>query len=254
MNNLKIKCEKLKDTNFDPFKWQEMPLDKKKELVIQLNKIRCHIFGSGSIFMETPLEFLKLVEEWIPFGKNKRAIDIGCGSGKLEKILLDCGYTVERFDISFLQAQRAKISSLSKIKTRFSVGDLIFMPYKKNAFEKAIALFVLEHILDVSKALKEINRILKPKGTAFIAIPISTEHKSTFNLISGHVSSFTLSNINLKRNENKNIYYLDKDLANSGLKIEKRLLFHAKGGVKKSFRYAKNVEEAEVALYICLKQ
>ena len=47
------------------------------------------------------------------------------------------------------------------------------MPFNDNTFDSLICFHVLEHIVGFEKAIKEINRVLRPGGVAFLGVPIS---------------------------------------------------------------------------------
>jgi ubiquinone/menaquinone biosynthesis C-methylase UbiE len=83
--------------------------------------------------------------------KNKKVIDIGCGSGWTKKIVEESGgewVGVEPFttDPSIIKASAENL------------------PFEDNTFDVAIMHAVLQHIPDVSKAFKEVSRILSPGG------------------------------------------------------------------------------------------
>lgn len=53
------------------------------------------------------------------------------------------------------------------------VGDIRYLPFKNNKFDKISILDVLEHVsrFEVLKVLKEVHRILKKKGKVVIQMP-----------------------------------------------------------------------------------
>lgn len=58
--------------------------------------------------------------------------------------------------------------------------DVLGLPYENNQFDLIICNHVLEHIIDDTKALKELNRVLKPGGQAILQVPISKSMEKTF--------------------------------------------------------------------------
>jgi len=58
--------------------------------------------------------------------------------------------------------------------------DLTDIQFKDNFFDYVIANHVLEHILDDTKAMSEIYRILKPGGTGILQVPISMVLTDTY--------------------------------------------------------------------------
>ena len=52
--------------------------------------------------------------------------------------------------------------------------DICDVPYKEAEFDSVVAISVLEHIRNLSKAVSEIKRILSDRGVAVIGIPADT--------------------------------------------------------------------------------
>ena len=57
-------------------------------------------------------------------------------------------------------------------------ADILDLPFKDNEFDLVFCNHVLEHIEDDAKAMKELYRVLKPKGMGIFQVPqeISREH------------------------------------------------------------------------------
>ncbi len=107
-------------------------------------------------FLEMPatLSFLKKV-------KNKRVLDLGCGTGIYTKILKRLGAKVFGVDISPKMLEIAK----SEVKgVEFKLGSVYSLPYKSNYFDIVLASLVVHYFENLDKAFKEINRVLKKNG------------------------------------------------------------------------------------------
>lgn len=70
-------------------------------------------------------------------------------------------------DISETAVKEAKKQGLNAI-----VHDLQKpLPFDKNSFDLVICMDTLEHLFDPEFTMKEIFRVIKPKGTVIISIP-----------------------------------------------------------------------------------
>jgi methionine biosynthesis protein MetW len=99
-------------------------------------------------------------------GKGK-VLDLACGEGTVSEILQTLGCDVTGLDIS----QKA----LEKTKQRGVIavwGDAEEkLPFKDQSFDAVFWGDNIEHLFLPEKALKEINRILKPGGSLVISCP-----------------------------------------------------------------------------------
>lgn len=104
------------------------------------------------------------------FNPKDRILDIGCGAGRTTIGLYKLGYhLVEGLDLSEAMIEQARrISKELNYNIIFSVGDAVCLGYDDENFEAV--LFSFNGIMQIPgrenriKVLKEIKRILKPKG------------------------------------------------------------------------------------------
>jgi len=96
-------------------------------------------------------------------GKTPRLLDVGCSSGALLLVAKECGY--EAFG-----AEPAKQAAATARKLGFDVfpGYLQDAHYPDNHFDVVTLFEVIEHLLDPADLLREIRRILKPRGLLLI--------------------------------------------------------------------------------------
>ncbi|NEV94932.1 methyltransferase domain-containing protein [Psychroflexus sp. YR1-1] len=59
-------------------------------------------------------------------------------------------------------------------------ADICDLPFDTDSFDTIICNHVLEHIKDDAKAMKELYRVLKPKGMAILQIPQDINRATTF--------------------------------------------------------------------------
>lgn len=124
-------------------------------------------------------KILPPIQEDIPkiadiFKENgaKKVLDLACGSGKHTVYLAEQGFAVYGIDISEEGIKKAK----QWLKKKNLCADLVVgsiykrLPYEDNFFDAVICIQSINHarIETIRRAIKEIERILKPKGFIFI--------------------------------------------------------------------------------------
>ena len=92
-------------------------------------------------------------------------LDVGCGTGLILRHLPK-GST--GLDINPRNIKQAKLHAP---EAKLIVGDIEKMPFKGKSFDTIICTDVLEHLVDLQNALKEIFRVLKPGGLCIGSVP-----------------------------------------------------------------------------------
>jgi ubiquinone/menaquinone biosynthesis C-methylase UbiE len=98
--------------------------------------------------------------------KGKRVLDAGCGAGYMSRLLAEKGAKVTGIDLSAKFIELANRYEREKpLGIRYLRGDLARMPQLRDAyFDLVVSVYVLCDVRDYGKAVKEIARVLKPKG------------------------------------------------------------------------------------------
>ena len=107
--------------------------------------------------------------------KNSKFLDMGCRSGEfLERLKSTVGTQENLYGIDICK-NAIDIAINDREVKNCIVGDIHKTKYEDNFFDIIVASHVVEHSYDVELLKKEIHRILKPSGRAFIILPVEGE-------------------------------------------------------------------------------
>jgi len=140
-----------------------------------------------------------IIQSLLPHeGKGKRALDIGCGTGRHVGELLTRGFFVDAIDPSSyaIGVTREKAQKLSDHFKIYRCGIEEFEA--KQHYDFILASEVLEHIEDDREALKKVNRYLTSTGRVLITVPHDMRLWSTSDEISGHHRRYTTEELKEK--------------------------------------------------------
>jgi len=115
-------------------------------------------------------DFLKFMGRWSSIRPcGCAAVDIGCGDGYFSGKLRRLGYEVSGIDISPVAIDKA---SKEHPECKFIIHDLSRpLPFHDNSFNLAWCSENLEHLFSPFTVLKEIYRILQPRGRLLCTVP-----------------------------------------------------------------------------------
>lgn len=104
---------------------------------------------------------------------NQRILELGCGNAVFwksasSKIPTGIKLTLSDFSPGMIESAKSNTSGLNFVD-EYAVIDAQNLPYENNAFDIVIANYMLYHVPDTVKALREISRVLKPDGFFFAA-------------------------------------------------------------------------------------
>jgi SAM-dependent methyltransferase len=112
---------------------------------------------------------------------GSRVLEAGCGIGAQTVILAknSPGALITSVDISEESLKRAeeKIRQEGITNVTFQQGDIFRLPFEPGSFDHIFVCFVLEHLAEPQRALKQLRPLLKEGGTLTV---IEGDHGSTF--------------------------------------------------------------------------
>ena len=116
--------------------------------------------------------FRSLVDLMAP-EPNSRILDVGCGSGALDRQLaerLGEGARIDAVDVNpFLLREATALAADFDGRIRFAPGSAIALPFPDETFDGAFSVTVLEEC-DAGKAIAEIMRVTRPGGRIAIVV------------------------------------------------------------------------------------
>jgi SAM-dependent methyltransferase len=119
------------------------------------------------------IELAVVVEHGIPQGTG---LDLGCGDGKLMRILLDAAQaspTLVGVDIDPLETRDAAESGVyRRVHTAPGAG----IPEPDASFDFAFSNSVLEHIDELDPVMADVARVLRPGGAFVFTVPSDGFH------------------------------------------------------------------------------
>jgi ubiquinone/menaquinone biosynthesis C-methylase UbiE len=114
----------------------------------------------------------RFILETIAKEKPKIILDIGCGRGFYVHALSLYSFLEE---INGIDIQKEYISQAKKNvhdrRVHLQVGNVYKLPYSSSSIDFIICSEVFEHLTDEKKALSEIKRVLKKRGSVVFTVP-----------------------------------------------------------------------------------
>jgi ubiquinone/menaquinone biosynthesis C-methylase UbiE len=109
-----------------------------------------------------------LLKAYLPEQPDLSILDAGCGTGMNMSGSLPSFGAATGVDISSLALEFCKLRKL----TRLANAAISSLPFPANSFDAVICLDVLYslHVKDDSQAIREIHRVLKPRGVVLIRV------------------------------------------------------------------------------------
>ena len=95
------------------------------------------------------------------------ALEVGCGEGRVSRLLRELGYRVTATDVSpgLIEAARAADSAGT-----YALASAASLPFADGSFDLAVAYNMLMDVEDLPRTLRELRRVLRADGTLVVSI------------------------------------------------------------------------------------
>jgi ubiquinone/menaquinone biosynthesis C-methylase UbiE len=104
-------------------------------------------------------------------GSRGRLLEVGCGIGVDSIQLAKCGFDVTACDLTENAIRVAKeFATRRGVDVDFVVGNAEGLDFPDESFDAAYSFGVLHHTPDISRAVEEVRRVLRPGGTAYVML------------------------------------------------------------------------------------
>lgn len=124
--------------------------------------------NKNSIFPPTLKFYDSILRKFKTHAKKKpKLLDVACGTGNFLHKAKGAGFEIYGVDISDVAVKQAKKETGGEIKR----SPAEKLPFNANTFDFVTCLGSLEHFNNMDKAVSELRRVVKPKGTVFVLLP-----------------------------------------------------------------------------------
>ncbi|MDQ3066117.1 MAG: class I SAM-dependent methyltransferase [Actinomycetota bacterium] len=115
----------------------------------------------------------------------RRFLDVGCGMGELaERVQNELGVEVIAVDVSPRMVELTKARGVDA-----RIADVQELPFEDQSFDVVAANWVLYHVPDLDRGVRELARVLQPGGHLVAATLGDENMKELWDLLGGEVTA-----------------------------------------------------------------
>jgi SAM-dependent methyltransferase len=126
-------------------------------------------------FDDAYLAYYPYLREYVdpPTLRDKDVLEIGLGYGTLGQVLAltgarYVGVDVAREPVELLQRRIAGLGD--RVSARSIRGSALSLPFEDESFDYVYSIGCLHHTGNLSRAVEEVHRVLRPQGTAIVMV------------------------------------------------------------------------------------
>jgi SAM-dependent methyltransferase len=126
------------------------------------------VYAAKGLAYLRPPEYYDLFLDYLAVRPRERLLDVGCGPGLLLTQALRRGLNCAGIDLSEVALGLARERARSALLARCN-GEALCFP--DQSFDHVTCIGVVEHFLDVDRALAEMRRVARPEAGICILVP-----------------------------------------------------------------------------------
>ena len=123
------------------------------------------------LYGEKKVDLDQICVEALDLNGDESLLDAGCGPGKFLEYIRSQGHDGP---LTGLDQSEAMVAEVAKLGCDAVEGDVQALPFDDASFDRVVARHMLYHVPDITQALREFQRVLKPDG--LLLVTTNSEH------------------------------------------------------------------------------